>query len=104
VNELTTEQKEFFKGLAERRKAKCMTRGYLSVKMDLKAMDAFLTLWDSWVAAFGLEDATDYLIEAMCEEHHLLRRRLEYKVTEQRRGEIDRRPGNRVKKNARRNR
>lgn len=87
MNDLTKEQKEFFKSLAERRKARGMVRGVLSVKMDSTAIEGFLVLWDSWVAAFGLEDATDYLMEAMCEEHHLLRRRLEYKVEANRRGE-----------------
>lgn len=89
---LTTEQKEFFRCLAESRKARNIERGVLTLQMDRLAIEAFETLWDSWVTAFGKEDATSYLIEAMCEEHHLLRRRLEYKVAEQRRGEIDRKP------------
>ncbi len=92
MDPLTKEQKEFFKSLAERRKARNMVRGVLSLQMDRLAIEAFETLWDSWGAAFGLELATDYLIEGMCEEHHLLRRRLEYKVEAQRRGEIDRKP------------
>lgn len=92
MSELTTEQKEFFKGLSERRKARNMVRGVLTLQMDRHAIEAFETLWDSWVAAFGKEEATSYLIEAMCEEHHLLRRRLEYKVEAQRRGEIGRKP------------
>jgi hypothetical protein len=92
MNELTREQKDFFKGLSESRKARNIVRGVLTLQMDRLAIEAFETLWDSWVAAFGKEDATSYLIEAMCEEHHLLRRRLEYKVEAQRRGEIDIKP------------
>lgn len=92
MNQLTDEQKKFFKELADRRKARNMERGVLALKIDSSAIDAIETLWDSWVAAFGLEEATDYLIEAVVEEHHLIRRRLEYKIEAQRRGEIDRKP------------
>lgn len=92
MNELTSDQKAFFKDLSARRKARNVFRGVLQLTIERKAIEAFETLWDSWVSAFGKEEATDYLIEAMVEEHHLLRRRIEYKVAEQRRGEIDRKP------------
>lgn len=89
---LTDVQKDFFKELAASRKARNLERGMLQLSIERKAIEAFETLWDSWVSAFGKEEATNYLIEAMVEEHHLLRRRLEYKVEAQRRGEIDRKP------------
>lgn len=89
MRELTTDQKDFFKELAAGRKARNLVRGKLELSIERRAIEAFETLWDSWVSAFGKEEATNYLIEAMCEEHHLLRRRLEYKVEAQRRGEID---------------
>lgn len=87
TNGLTSDQKAFFKELSGRRKARNMLRGVLQLSIERRAIDAFETLWDSWVAAFGKEEATDYLIEAMVEEHHLLRRRLQYKVQAFQKGE-----------------
>lgn len=75
------EVKQYFKASAERRKERALRLGRWEIRIDPHAIVACHEFWSSWVAAFGKELATDYLVEALTEEHFLLLDRLEYKKT-----------------------
>lgn len=77
-HEQTAEEKQFWKSVAERRKAKALRLGRWTIEMDEKAIVSCHELFTSWVAAFGKERAVDFLVEALVEEHFLLLDRLEY--------------------------
>lgn len=72
------QEKQYWKDAAERRKANAIRLGRWTVNIDPHAIIACEEFWTSWCAAFGKERATDFLIEAMTEEHFLLMDRLEY--------------------------
>jgi hypothetical protein len=76
--EPTDEEKQYWKAAAERRKATALRLGRWAVYIDPHAIVACHEFWTSWCAAFGKEKATDYLVEAMTEEHFRLLARLEY--------------------------
>jgi len=75
----TEEEKQYWKAAAERRKETALRLGRWQIRIDPAAIVACHEIWTSWCAAFGKEQATDYLVEALVEEHHLLLARLEYK-------------------------
>lgn len=77
--ELTKEQKELYRAMSDRRKAKGIDNGVLELRIDKPAIEGFCELWDSWCAVLGKEVATDNLIEAMLEQHERIRARLLYK-------------------------
>ena len=74
----TEEEKQFWRSVAERRKATALRLGRWSVEMDEKAIVSCHEIFTSWIAAFGKERAIDFLVEALVEEHFLLLDRLEY--------------------------
>lgn len=74
----TEEEKQYWKAAAERRKETALRLGRWAIQIDPHAIIACHEFWTSWCAAFGKEKATDYLVEAMTEEHFLLMDRLEY--------------------------
>jgi hypothetical protein len=76
--EQSDEEKGYWRAAAERRKATALRLGRWAVQIDPKAIIACEELWTSWCAAFGKEKATDYLVEALTEEHFLLLDRLKY--------------------------
>lgn len=76
--EQSPEEKQYWKGAADRRKANAIRLGRWAINIDPSAIVACEEFWQSWCAAFGKERATDYLVEAMTEEHFLLLDRLEY--------------------------
>jgi hypothetical protein len=79
--EQSEEVKQYFKASADRRKERALRLGRWEIRIDPHAIIACHEFWTSWVAAFGKELATDYLVEALTEEHFLLLDRLEYKKT-----------------------
>lgn len=72
------EEKQYWKAAAERRKATALRLGRWAVQIDPAAIVSCHEFWTSWCAAFGKERATDFLVEAMTEEHFLLMDRLAY--------------------------
>jgi hypothetical protein len=80
VTGISDDLKAIYSAQAASRKARAIERGALTLHLEKKALEAFLELWDSWVAVLGKEGATDNLIEGMIEQHERIRARLEYKL------------------------
>jgi hypothetical protein len=76
--EPSDDEKQFWKAAAERRKEVAIRRGRWQVVMDENAIVSCHEIFTSWCAAFGKERATDYLVEALIEEHFLLIDRLKF--------------------------
>jgi hypothetical protein len=80
VKEWPSELKEIFRQQAVVRRDRQIKRGILQISMEEMAIYAFNELWSSWVSVLGKEGATDCLIEAMIEEHELIRARILYQT------------------------
>lgn len=78
--ELTDEQKLFFKELAAHKRSRGIESGKWCVQMDTAAIVTCHELFESWIRVFGKEGAVDHLLEALSEEHHLIRARLQYEI------------------------
>ena len=76
--QLSEEQKQLFKDMAARRKAKGIQLGRWSIMVEKSALETIHEFWESWVRVFGKEKAVDNLIEAMMNQHELIRQRLIY--------------------------
>jgi hypothetical protein len=84
--ELSDAEKDLFKRLAADRRARGIRLGKWSVMMDTAAIETVDTLWESWVRALGKQKAVDNLVEAMGNQHELIRSRIQYEIEEKNRG------------------
>jgi hypothetical protein len=80
LSDLPDEVKKYFVELAAKRKARGIVLRKWSIMMDSAALESVDTLWESWVRALGKRAAEDNLLEAMVNQHDLIRARLQYKV------------------------
>jgi len=76
--EQSEDEKRYWKAATERRKETALRLGRWAIRIDPAAIVACEEMWTSWCAAFGKEKATDFLVEALTEEHFLLLDRLKY--------------------------
>lgn len=86
MSELSDQEKDLFKRLAADRRARGIKLGKWSVMMDTAAIETIDTLWESWVRALGKQKAVDNLVEAMGNQHELIRSRIQFEIEEKKRG------------------
>lgn len=63
---LSEQEKALFQAHTERRRARCIRLKQVSFFAEQAAMEAFFTIYETWVKRWGKEGATDMTVSAMC--------------------------------------
>lgn len=96
MHEPSEQEKEYWKGATERRKANAIRLGRLCVYVEKEQVDGFLELYQSWIKRWGKSQATDALIAGMAEyeaKYQDLRELVLKRKKEAKRGKHAKRPG-----------